>query len=250
MDVDVSLVAKVDESAIDQWNWPLIEGDLRCMCRTCKGRPRHVRSKPCLRDFSWSHARAQALAEGRSQLAKTSITERSNARTATDVGMFQGVDEGEEGRIGLAVDVQTNFWPCLEEFGEGRDVFSTVDLDLLRFFESDLADLDIHPTCTQQILVVEGEEKSVLCCVYISFEIPITESHRMGERRHRVLGMDSSPAAMGECNGPWRIEVGVHEAYMERPKPDQYSSLSSLLYSFPVGCRGSSDRKSTLRGHL
>ena len=164
--------------------------------------------------------------------------------------MFQGVDEGEEGRIGLAVDVQTNFWPCLEEFGEGRDVFSTVDLDLLRFLESDLADLDIHPTCTQQILVVEGEEKSVLCCVYISFEIPITESHRMGERRHRVLGMDSSPAAMGECNGPRRIEVGVHEAYMERPKPDQYSSLSSLLYSFPVGCRGSSDRKSTLRGHL
>ncbi len=125
--------------------------------------------------------------------------------------MAEHMNEGFESRVGLAVDVQSDFRPCFQKLSQCGDVLGVMNLDLLRFCEGDVADFDVNTAGSQQVFVVESQQDAVFRRVHVRFEVPITQSHSMGERRHRVFGMHSCAAAVGEGKWPWEVEIGMHE---------------------------------------
>jgi hypothetical protein len=80
-----------------------------------------------------------------------------------------------DGRIGLAVDVDTEIWPRGDQFGERGDVLVAVDHDRFDLGRIEVVDLRVNSTGSQEVIVVEGEEHSVTRRMDVGLDVAISE---------------------------------------------------------------------------
>ena len=109
------------------------------------------------------------------------------------------------------------------------------------------------PLDTSQIIIErrDGSVETVECAGANAYAGMVAhfEAVVAGEQKP-VFGMAGEHALGNDPRRAARAHPRQHLIQIDRPAALQYSSFSRRLYSLPVGCRGSSARKSTDRGHL
>jgi hypothetical protein len=81
-----------------------------------------------------------------------------------------------------------------------RDWLSAIDARVTHFGIIKFADFSGNPTCTEQVVVVKGEEYTVTSGVHIGFKVGVSKFDRSSESRHGVFWSVTCTAPMGKCD--------------------------------------------------